>query len=192
MLFLFSGIVSASGASWKQQRNFAVSKLREFGFGKRNFESSISEEIENLINFINNQKSKPFDASNIIHTSISNNVMAITVGRRFDYDDPKFQHFVRLLNENAKNSALAGPLNFAPFLKRIPGDPFGAKKISNNVRETFQFFRNEIAEHKRTLDENNLRDFIDVYLNEIRNRQEEEGSEFSGKNHAYLSSLLHP
>lgn len=107
--------------------------------------------------------------------------MAITVGRRFEYDDPQFQHFVYLLNENAKNSALSGPLNFAPFLKKIPGDPFGAKKISNNVRETFQFFRNEIAEHKKTFDENNIRDFIDVYLNEIKRCSEENSDEFSGK-----------
>ncbi|XP_063420227.1 cytochrome P450 2C31-like [Mytilus trossulus] len=173
------GIVSASGSSWKQQRAFAVSKLRDFGFGKRSFESSVSEEVEQLCNLVNSFNGKSFDISGIIHTSISNNVMSITVGRRFDYDDPKFQQFVYLLNENAKNSALVGPLNFAPFLRKIPGDPFGAKQISNNVRETFKFFRTEINEHEKTLDTDNLRDFIDIYLKEIKNQEEEENSEFT-------------
>ena len=33
------------------------------------------------------------------------------------------------------------------------------------------FFRNEIEEHKLTLDENNIRDFIDVYLVQIKEQQ---------------------
>jgi hypothetical protein len=54
------------------------------------------------------------------------------------------------------NAAFAGPLNFAPFLKKIPGDPFGARRISNNVRQTFEFFRKEIKEHEISLDDNAL------------------------------------
>jgi hypothetical protein len=49
---------------------------------------------------------------------MSNNVMAITVGRRFDYDDVKFKHFVRLLNENITNAASTGPMNAVPFLAK--------------------------------------------------------------------------
>ena len=173
--------MSSSGSEWKQQRSFTLSKLRDFGFGKRSFEASVSEEVEIFLNLIESQKGKPFDVSSMIQTSISNNVMSVTVGRRFDHDDPTFKHFVHLLNENAKNSALAGPLNFAPFLKKIPGDPFGAKQISNNVRQTFEFFRKEIHEHRQSLDENNIRDFIDVYLLKIRDDETKEKPDFTGK-----------
>jgi hypothetical protein len=49
----------------------------------------------------------------------------ITVGRRFDYNDEKFTNFVNLINENFKSPAFRGPLNFLPFLGKLPGDLFG-------------------------------------------------------------------
>lgn len=173
--------MSASGKAWKQQRSFVLSTLRSFGFGKRNFESGISEEVESFVNLLTGYKEKEFDISTIIHTSLSNNVMSITIGRRFDYDDPTFKYFVHLLIDNANNSAFAGPLNFAPFLKKIPGDPFGARRISNNVRQTFEFFRKEIKEHEISLDENEVRDFIDAYLKEIKLQETGGNTDFSGR-----------
>jgi hypothetical protein len=107
--------------------------------------------------------------------------MSITIGRRFDYDDPTFKYFVHLLIDNANNAAFAGPLNFAPFLKKIPGDPFGARRISNNVRQTFEFFRKEIKEHEISLDDNEVRDFIDAYLKEIKQQEAGENTDFSGR-----------
>jgi hypothetical protein len=159
---------SSSGAVWKHQRTFTISKLRDFGFGKRSFESSIMEEIEMFMNLMESYKGAPFDIANIIQTSMSNNVMSITVGRRFDYNDEKFTNFVNLINENFKSPAFRGPLNFLPFLGKLPGDLFGAKQLEANANKLFDFFRNEMDEHEQTLDENNIRDFIDVYLLQIK------------------------
>jgi hypothetical protein len=50
---LYIGIVSSSGIEWKHQRTFALSKLRDFGFGKRSFESSIMEEIKIFLDLLN-------------------------------------------------------------------------------------------------------------------------------------------
>jgi hypothetical protein len=52
---------------------------------------------ESFVNLLTGYKEKEFDISSIIHTSVSNNVMSITIGRRFDYDDPTFKYFVHLL-----------------------------------------------------------------------------------------------
>jgi hypothetical protein len=57
---------SSSGAVWKHQRTFTISKLRDFGFGKRSFESSIMEEIEMFMNLMESYKGAPFDIANII------------------------------------------------------------------------------------------------------------------------------
>ena len=94
--------------------------------------------------------------------------MSISIGRRFDYDDPKFTRFIRLLNENINNAAFAGPANFLPALANLPGDPFGITRIMNNFKEVFDFLEDEIKDHKKTLDESNTRDFIDCYLIEMK------------------------
>jgi hypothetical protein len=110
-----------------------------------------------------------------------NNVMAITVGRRFDYDDVKFKHFVRLLNENITNAASIGPMNVVPFLAKLTGDLFIGKLLQRNADLTFDFFRNEIEEHKLTLDENNIRDFFYVYLVQIKEQQASGSNIYTGQ-----------
>lgn len=162
------GVISSSGSEWKHQRTFALSKLRDFGFGKRSFESRILEELEIFLSLLNSYEGQPFDISDILQTSMSNNVMSIAVGRRFDYDDAKFKHFVHLLEENITHAAATGPMNFVPLLAKLPGDLFSGQLLQRNADLTFDFFRNEIKEHKQTLDDNNIRDFIDGYLVQIK------------------------
>jgi cytochrome P450 family 2 subfamily U polypeptide 1 len=178
---LYIGIVSSSGIEWKHQRTFALSKLRDFGFGKRSFESRIMEEIKIFLDLLESYNGEPFDISKIIQTSMSNNIMSITIGRRFDYDDPNFKYFVQLLHETVTNAAFAGPLNFIPFLAKIPGDPFRGNRMKQIADQIFDFFRGYISEHEQTLDSNNIRDFIDVYLTEMKENKNSENSFFTGE-----------
>ena len=71
---------------------------------------------------------------------MSNNVMAITVERRFDYDNVKLKHFVRLLNENITNAASTGPMIVVPFLVKLTGDIFIGKLLQRNADLPFDFF----------------------------------------------------
>lgn len=108
--------------------------------------------------------------------------MSITVGRRFEYDDPKFRYFVNLLDEVNNTAALSGALNFIPILEKLPGDPFGAKRILEVANEFFDnFFGEELKEHRETLDENNIRDFIDAYLVQMKT-VEPSNEYYTGKN----------
>lgn len=43
------GIFHNSGADWQEQRRFALSTLRDFGFGKKSMDTIIHEEAELLI-----------------------------------------------------------------------------------------------------------------------------------------------
>ena len=167
-MYLILGIISSSGTHWKHQRTFALSKLRDFGFGKRSFEPSILDEIEYFLRLLEKYKGQSFDIDHLLQTTMANNIMSITVGRRFEYDDPKFRHFIKCADENVKNAAFIGPANFVPILAQLPGDFFGAKRIVKSIGAIYDFFREEIKDHENTFDENNMRDFIDVYLCEMR------------------------
>ena len=48
------------------------------------------EEIEAFLELLSSYKREPFDLTGILNTSMANNVMSITIRRRFDYDDPDF------------------------------------------------------------------------------------------------------
>ena len=43
-----AGIFFSNGTEWKEQRQFSMRKLREFGFGKLSMEEVINGKIQNL------------------------------------------------------------------------------------------------------------------------------------------------
>lgn len=155
--------------------------MKSFGFGKRNFESRILEEVEVFLDSLKGFKEKPVDLRDIINISISNNVMSIVIGRRFDYDDPKFKYYIDLLGHNFRNLEVAGVLAFLPeIFTKIPGDPFGAHKLDDLIAKTREFYINEVKEHKEHFDDNNINDFIDAFIKEMRERKDEEDTTFTG------------
>ena len=126
------------------------------------------EEIEAFLELLSSYKREPFDLTGILTTSMANNVMSITIGRRFDYDDPEFVRFIEMLNDVASNPVLAGPVNFVPSLAKIPGDPFRITPVIKKVDILFDYFRKQIKEHKETIDDCNIRDFTDAYIKEMK------------------------
>lgn len=63
-----------------------------------------------------------------------------------------------------------------PGISYIPGTTAYARRsrITENAKKLFEFVEERIKEHQLTFDPDNIRDFIDAYLNEIR-VQEEKG-----------------
>lgn len=52
-----------------------------------------------------------------------------------------------------------------PFVRYIPGDPFRIKNVLRNVDVVENHLRQLVEEHEQIYDENNLRDYIDVFRN---------------------------
>ncbi|CAC5414442.1 unnamed protein product [Mytilus coruscus] len=167
-IFKNKRIISSNGPNWKAQRAFTISKLQEFGFGKKSFESSIIDELNPFLQWIQQYKGKPLSLEGILNASTANSLMQIILGKRFDYKDPKYCEFLEIFKQITMSSALNGPVNFMPWLANLPGDLFGVKADTLKLDKLIDYFRNEIQEHKNTFDEGNIRDFIDVYLKEMK------------------------
>ncbi|XP_069110447.1 cytochrome P450 2C3-like [Argopecten irradians] len=160
------GIVASSGEHWKRTRTLSIACLREFGFGKKTLEGRVLEEVEAFLGVINEQNGKPYNANRLIETAVSNVICSIVFGDRFEYDDDKFKKLLALLEKLFSLIPFRGCINVIPWLRYFPGDLIGIKLFTKVFHAVRDFIQEEIAEHKRTLDEGNIRDFIDAFLRE--------------------------
>jgi hypothetical protein len=78
-------------------------------------------------------------------------------------------------------------LNFMPYLRFLPGDPFHTERIKGNTALVRGFCLNSIKEHMDNYDENNITDFISAYIREMKKK--EKAREETTLNSKFL---LHP
>ncbi|XP_066291900.1 cytochrome P450 2J4-like [Branchiostoma lanceolatum] len=170
------GIVMVpSGPLWKEQRKFALTTLRSFGFGKRSLEVQLSEESAALLEVIRDMGDKPFDITRLLQKATTNIISSLVFAHRFEYDNPEFLQLMQDFDDIAGTNFLAMPENILPFLACVLDS--GSKVIEISQRP-INFARAEIEEHKRTFDPNDIRDFIDSYLLEMR-AQDQSDSTFT-------------
>ena len=109
--------------------------------------------------------------TDIIPTCISNVICSIALGKQYEHNDPEFKQLLEMFQANLKIIDLASLTVVFPFLKFIPGDLFKTKLLHNNIKCFKNMMATYVTEHKRTFDENNLRDFIDCYIKELQNEK---------------------
>ncbi|CAB4066304.1 CYP2U1 [Lepeophtheirus salmonis] len=165
------GIINTGGMKWQTQRRFALRQLREFGFGKRSLDSVIQEEAQASIDTILQESSKNdgkvLMASNF-NVSIINVLWQIVAGQRFDPEESSTKERMEHLNEVFRVGYSV--LHYLPIARYfIKKDERRDKMLSLK-----EFFREMIREHIKDQDDDNPRDFIDVYLKEIQKKCKEE------------------
>ncbi|XP_048776296.2 cytochrome P450 2C8-like isoform X1 [Ostrea edulis] len=171
------GLIWSSGPLWKEQRTFALTTMRKFGFGRRCMESQIIEEVDCLMNELKKYKNKAFDIQTPLNTSVSNVICSLLYGKRFDYDDYKFKRLISILNKLFSTGNASSPANIFPSLRHIPC--FSLDSVIENVRSLKGFVKEMIEEHKRNFDEDNINDYIDTYLLEQKQRSNEVDTTFT-------------
>nr|XP_002738775.1 PREDICTED: cytochrome P450 2U1-like [Saccoglossus kowalevskii] len=165
------GIVfSTFNEAYKEQRNFAVSGLKRFGWGSSAFEVNIIREVNGLIETFQHLKGKPFDPFHYVRNSVSNIICSLIFGRRFHPDDRDFRNLLTTHYRNMKYSGSAAAVNFLPILQYLP---FGNYK---RVLENHMYLRDcqtaMIDKHRQTHNPNDIRDFLDLYIHEIDTRHQ--------------------
>ncbi|XP_030626547.1 cytochrome P450, family 2, subfamily V, polypeptide 1 isoform X2 [Chanos chanos] len=167
------GVAFNDGYSWKQQRRFMLSILRNFGVGKRSLESKIKEEFTFLHQSMMDTNGEPFDAYHLINNAVSNIICSLVFGKRFSYTDEKFLHMLNVMSKGLQlhGNVWAQLYNAYPgVMKFLPGPH---QELFSCFKQVCAFLREEIDKHRTDWDPLVPRDFIDCYFNEIEKRKDD-------------------
>ncbi|XP_070687941.1 cytochrome P450 2J2-like [Pempheris klunzingeri] len=176
------GVVFSSGNVWKQQRRFALSTLRYFGFGKKSLEPIILDEFTYCATVFNSYKGKPFNPHLIMNNVVSNVICSLVFGHRFEYNDEKFLKLMKWFDKafQIEGSIWAQLYNsFPQLMRRLPGPH---QTFCNIWKHAIDFIRVELKEHKQNWDPADQRDYIDCYLNEIQMNKGQADNTFDEEN----------
>ncbi|XP_053565561.1 cytochrome P450 2K4 [Bombina bombina] len=177
-----NGIIFANGENWKVMRRFTLTTLRDFGMGRRTLEDKINEECDFLAQKLEAFKGKPFENTMIMNGAVANIIVAILLGHRFDYEDPKFLRLMSIINENIRllGSPAVMLYNIFPSLMRwIPGNH---KTVHKNIAEFQRFIKETFTSYKDHLDVNDQRNLIDVFLVKQKEEKPTPGLYFHNEN----------
>nr|XP_056712813.1 cytochrome P450 2K6-like [Euleptes europaea] len=171
------GVVFSNGEEWKVMRRFTLTTLRDYGMGKKTIEDRIVEECCFLIQKFESFDGKPFETTSNINAAVSNIIVSILFGKRYEYEDPKFIRLVHMISENTRlvGSPSVQLYNIFPALGFLSGD---RKTVIRNRDEFFAFIQATITEHLQELDVNDQRSFIDAYL--VRQQEEKNKNQVNG------------
>ncbi|XP_035002562.1 cytochrome P450 2U1 [Hippoglossus stenolepis] len=188
------GIVFAPyGPIWKKQRRFCHTMLRTFGFGKLSFEPSIVQGLATikteLLRLNEESGGAGVDMAPLISNAVSNVICSMTLGQRFHHEDVEFRKLLALMDHGLEicvNSP-AVLINIFPLLYYLPFGVF--KELRQVERDITMFLKSIIANHRETLDPENPRDLVDMYLKEML-AQQAAGQEDSSFTEDYLFYIV--
>ncbi|XP_048365815.1 cytochrome P450 2U1 isoform X2 [Sphaerodactylus townsendi] len=170
------GVVFAPyGPTWRKQRKFSHSTLRHFGLGKHSLEPKIIEEFKYVKEEILKHGEKQFNPFPIISNAVSNVICSMAFGRRFNYDDIEFKTLLSLMSRGLEMS-LNLPItlvNLCPWFYYLPFGPF--REMRQIVIDITAFLKKMITQHRESLDPQNPRDFIDMYLLQVDEEKKTDG-----------------
>lgn len=153
--------------SWRELRRFTLQALRDFGVGKASTEEKIRTETEAVTSILLESEGKSIFINGLMQKLVANVIFSIIFGKRYDYEDPEFDRLRTLTNVVVSGS---GPVSAANFMPKFLASLVNRKDVEDNkhraksVLDMRTYVFDQIAEHEATFDDENIRDFVDIYL----------------------------
>ena len=159
-----TGVLLSSNEKWQENRRFALKALRDFGMGKAAILNNIQDEVEHLLGALESNVGQELDQEHLLLNSVSNVICSLVFGKRFEYDDVKFENILRAIAGVSRvNWASRFMEFFLPFLTYAI--PPSIKKAQCNLNaHVDRMLREAIRDHRETFSPDHLRDLPDYYI----------------------------
>ena len=99
---------------------------------------------------------------------MANIICSVALGKHYQHNETDFVSLVNAYHSIQDNIIKSSVTDFFPFLRYLPGDILKKKVVLKNIEHFRGLMDSYVQEHKMTFDSNNLRDFVDCYINELR------------------------
>ncbi|XP_071452669.1 methyl farnesoate epoxidase-like isoform X2 [Hetaerina americana] len=183
------GIINASGEEWKLQRRFILHHLRDLGFGKSSLDGIAHEELQAVFDDIDDISggcikgfANPVNFHEILGGASINVLWHILAGKRYDHRDPKFKELIRTVQKLLQLTfESSGIFNAVPWLGKIFPRLTGFTTYDAHFNPIFKFIQDVIDDHKKTIDYEHPRDFMDIYISEIERQKNDLHNIFNEK-----------
>lgn len=171
------GILNTSGEHWQEQRRFTERAMRGIGINDTSaMEAKVLEEVSALMDKLDktcdHTADQPLNLPELFLASISNVIVSIIYGHRFDLDDPAYCKALRALNNCFKNFGNMQPLNVFPIVRYLPGDPCGFHECVDNMNtlESTLVYP-ELDKHQQVLHDGQPDDVVSAYMLEMERKR---------------------
>nr|APH81375.1 cytochrome P450 CYP3033A1 [Tigriopus kingsejongensis] len=192
------GIVFSEGEQWSEQRRFALKTLRDFGFSKKAMEDVILEEVFKMIQVLRADEDS-MSLNQVLSVGVVNSLWTILTGQKLSHGDQTVMKIVTGTDDFINNESMSGPLMMMPWLRFFPyiKEKFQASKEAPLSMRKLQ--NKMVAQHEEEqsgeLDNNNgvrkeSKDFIDVYLDKIKETRDRKSSFFGDQGRLNLQRSL--
>lgn len=166
------GLFNVNGEMWQMSRRFTIRHLRNMGMGKSTLEDAAVFEAARLVEDFKKHTDTPNKLPISLSIAILNITWKLTADHRYELDDPAIQKFqkmvVEMFSESQRNVAL---FDMFPYLERFTPrfvyKLLGVTKYMAHCDKFLAYIHDVVEEHKRNLDPDNPKDFIDAFLLEM-------------------------
>lgn len=92
------GIIFTDGCVWQRQRRFCLHHLKQFGYGRRQMEDQITEEVVDLVDNLKKRCHELVNVNNLFDISVLNALWAMIGGKRFNLEDKRLRELMGIYN----------------------------------------------------------------------------------------------
>ncbi|XP_071608580.1 cytochrome P450 2J6-like isoform X4 [Heliangelus exortis] len=177
-----NGVMFSNGHLWKQQRRFGLATMRKMGVGKRDQEYRLQEEAGHLVEYLRKTNGKPLDPTMPVVHTVSNVICSVIFGHRFSKDDENFHRLIESIDTITAfgNSVLFFVLEMFPWLSMNFLAP--VKQTLSSINFVRNLLEMEVEGHKERGKQDENKDFIDYYLDEIEKTKGDDDATYDEEN----------
>ena len=143
------------GPAWKLHRKLLVTALRLYLKDTPLVEERVSEQAQRVLQYIADQKGKPFDPTKILALTVANVICGITFGNRLNSSHPDFDRLLELNQVAATSTETneeAAFWDIFSFAKHFPVKAY--KNLKENADEIFEILRKQLRQGEEAFDPN--------------------------------------